>query len=174
MEVRVLSSASISIRPARADDLDELVRVVTAAWREGFGHLMPPELLVPPPDRLREGTRLRLARAPAPAVAVEDAAVRGYVSYGDSRDEDAGRAVGEVHALHVDPPAWRRGIGSALLCHAVASLRGEGRAAVTVWSLAGNKPANAFYEAHGFGRDGAEQRREQHGSCLELRYRLEL
>ena len=42
---------------------------------------------------------------------------------------------------------------------------------VTLWSAADNSPANAFYEALGFVRDGAEQARPDFGNVREVRYR---
>ena len=41
----------------------------------------------------------------------------------------------------------------------------------TVWSFADNARANAFYEHHGFERDGAERREDAWTDILEVRYR---
>ena len=46
-----------------------------------------------------------------------------------------------------------------------------GHGEVTVWSFAANERANAFYERHGFRRDGAEKREEVWADLLEVRYR---
>jgi RimJ/RimL family protein N-acetyltransferase len=43
-----------------------------------------------------------------------------------------------------------------------------------VWSFDANARANAFYEHHGFRRDGAEKREEVWADRLEVRYRLAL
>ena len=43
-----------------------------------------------------------------------------------------------------------------------------------VWSFAANDRANAFYEAHGFSRDGAERAEEVWADLLEVRLRRPL
>jgi hypothetical protein len=50
-------------------------------------------------------------------------------------------------------------------------LRERSYAAVTVWSFAANERANAFYERHGFARDGGERTEEAWADILEVRYR---
>jgi hypothetical protein len=43
-----------------------------------------------------------------------------------------------------------------------------------VWSFAANDRANAFYETHGFTRDGTERHEEHWAEILEVRYRRAL
>jgi RimJ/RimL family protein N-acetyltransferase len=43
-----------------------------------------------------------------------------------------------------------------------------------VWSFAANERANAFYEAHGFTRDGAECTEEAWAHLPEIRFRRPL
>ena len=43
-----------------------------------------------------------------------------------------------------------------------------------MWSFADNTRANAFYEHHGFARDGAERREEAWNGLLEVRLRRPL
>jgi ribosomal protein S18 acetylase RimI-like enzyme len=57
---------------------------------------------------------------------------------------------------------------------ALADLRERGYAEATVWSFAANERANAFYESHGFERDGAERTEETWAHVLEVRYRRSL
>jgi ribosomal protein S18 acetylase RimI-like enzyme len=47
-------------------------------------------------------------------------------------------------------------------------------AEATVLSFAANDRANAFYERHGFTRDGAERREEHWANIPEVRYRRAL
>ncbi len=56
----------------------------------------------------------------------------------------------------------------------LAAAEDEEMLGFTVWSFAANEPANAFYEAHGFARDGAERTEETWAHLLEVRYRRAL
>lgn len=98
----------------------------------------------------------------------------GWVSFGENRDADAAADVGELRALFVAPRAWGRGAGSALVNGVISGLRELGYADATLWSFDANERANAFYERHGFSRDGAEQRRDVFAGALEVRYRRTL
>lgn len=97
-----------------------------------------------------------------------------YSTFGKSRDDDVAADVGEIRTFFVWPAAWRHGLGSALMGAALGELRELGYAEATVWSFDANARANAFYERHGFSRDGAEGREEVWAYLLEVRYRLAL
>lgn len=85
-------------------------------------------------------------------VAEEDDAPVGYLAMAEEGGED-----GEAVALHLylSPGAWRRRVGSRLLDAAKAESGGR----LSLWCLARNAPALAFYARHGFrvvrGTDGA-------------------
>ena len=104
-------------------------------------------------------------------LAEEDGATIGYTAFGSSRDDDAPPAVGEVRTFFVRPSAWRRGVGSALMSRAIDGLAELGYHHATVWSFDDNVRANAFYEHHGFERDGTERREDAWAGILEVRYR---
>ncbi|MGH2713847.1 MAG: GNAT family N-acetyltransferase [Thermoleophilaceae bacterium] len=118
------------------------------------------------------------ARLDDPAVtmlaAAEDVEMLGFTACGESRDPDAGPQAGEVWTLFVAAGRWRGGVGRALMGATLADLAARGYAEATVWSFAANEPANAFYEAHGFARDGAERTEETWAHLLEVRYRRAL
>jgi ribosomal protein S18 acetylase RimI-like enzyme len=163
---------TITVRAATANDAGPIVQVAVRSWDEGFRGIVPPEI-----DSRRawdsDGVRARLldeGRETEHAVGELDGMVRGYIVHGPSRDRDAPSSVGEIWALYVHPEVWRRGIGRALVEHALAELRAAGYRETTLWTLAGSPSARAFYEACGFERDGAEQRRPSFGSPLEIRY----
>jgi GNAT superfamily N-acetyltransferase len=98
----------------------------------------------------------------------------GFTTIGKNRDDDVAPDVGEIRTFFVRPTAWRRGVGSALMGAALASLRELGYTEATLWSFDANARANAFYEHHGFRRDGAEKREGLWAGLLEVRYRLGL
>ena len=101
-----------------------------------------------------------------------DGRLRGFCFFGPSRDQGAERGVAEIYILFVAPESWRGGIGRSLVESALAELSDYSE--VTLWSAADNTPANAFYEALGFVRDGAQQGRADFGDVTEVRYRRAL
>jgi ribosomal protein S18 acetylase RimI-like enzyme len=149
-----------------------MVELQLESWREGFVPILPREFRVPDADsfapRLAEALRGQGVHS---TLAVERQSMVGWVTYGVNRDRDAGPVEGEVRSIFVHPGAWRSGVGTALLEHALKALYGEGYRAATLWSFDNNDRANGFYERHGFARDGAEQRREFSAGALEVRYR---
>jgi L-amino acid N-acyltransferase YncA len=164
---------SVDVRPARPDDLEAIVEVGMRAWREGFKGVVPLDM----PDRKemaeRVGRRVREPGGPV-AIAELDGALCGWVSFGASRDDDAGPRVGEVYALNVDPARWRRGVGRSLVAHALERLAGSGFSEAMLWTLAETPRSRGFYESLGFEHDGATQRRQMTGGALEVRYRIGL
>ena len=107
-------------------------------------------------------------------LAEEDGQLLGFSTCGGSRDEDAGRAVGELRSFFVAAGCWRQGVGRALMAAALDSLRERGCTEATVWSFAANERANAFYERAGFARDGAEKTEAAWAHLPEVRYRRSL
>jgi GNAT superfamily N-acetyltransferase len=104
-------------------------------------------------------------------LAEEDGELLGFSACGESRDEDASPAVGEVPSFFVAVGRWRQGVGRELMPAVLDSLRDRGFTDATVWSFAANDRANRFYEAQGFARDGAEKTEEAWAHLREVRYR---
>jgi GNAT superfamily N-acetyltransferase len=160
------------LRPATDADVEAMVELQLAAWREGFVPILPPAFEVPDP----RGFAPRLAEALAvegvhSTLAHEGERMVGWITYGVNRDPDTGPRTGEVRSLFVHPDRWRSGVGTRLMNAALDALAEQGYEDATVWSFDDNDRANAFYERHGFERDGAGQRREFSAGALEVRYR---
>jgi len=100
--------------------------------------------------------------------------VCGLALIGPHRAADASPQEAELIALYVHPDRWRQGVGRALVSGALDRLAGWGYAEAIVWTLAESPRNLAFYEALGFQRDGASQRRPSFGSPLEFRFRIAL
>jgi GNAT superfamily N-acetyltransferase len=141
--------------------------------RAGFTELLPADHPFPDVDPQRWQATLE-DPAVTMLLAEDDGELTGFTACGESRDADAGPEVGEVRTFFVAASHWGRGVGRALMKAALEDLRERGYAEATVWSFADNERANAFYEAHGFERDGAGRREETWAEILEVRYRRSL
>jgi len=158
------------VRDARPADAPAIERIRVRGWQVGYRHVFPTVEL----DALElDWTRWthRIERPPAGwATFVVEGRGRtlGFASVGPSRDEVG---VGELYAIYVDPDEWSRGAGRALIAHAEERLAQDYPEA-TLWVLEDNPRARRFYEAAGWGTDGARQTVERLGvSPPEVRYR---
>jgi GNAT superfamily N-acetyltransferase len=124
-----------------------------------------------PEDRARRYDFATLDPArPQTLVAVDSGIVRGFATTVPTADADAA-GQGELAALHVDPDAWGRGIGKALIAAARARLVHLGLGAAVLWVLVGNTRADRFYRADGWLPDGARRVAEVWGTSVdEIRY----
>lgn len=170
------ATTSATIRPARLEDAQALSETATEAWRLGFRGIVPDRIdprAAWAPERV--AARLRGEAGDGSTILVAELAgeVRGLVTLGPSRDRDARRRDGEIVALYVHPDKWRAGIGRMLVEAALDALAASHDEAL-VWTLAESPRNLAFYEALGFRRDGAIQRRPSFGSPLEVRFRRRL
>ncbi len=163
----------MEIRLATGNDADAVERVRVHGWRVAYRHVFPPEELdALPIDAAR--WRPRLASPPpgwSTFVAVDAAGLLGFATVGPSRDSPG---LGELYAIYVDPDAWSRGVGLALLQRAEKQLTPEYDSAM-LWVLEDNPRARRFYEAAGWDADGARKAEERWGiRAPEVRYRKEL
>ena len=86
-------------------------------------------------------------------IALDDAKVVGFVSYGDFRDLD--KRESEIIALYVLKSYYGKGVGQQLMQAAFAVL--DGYQEIILWFLEDNKRAIAFYEKMGLVFDGQEK-----------------
>ena len=145
----------VVIRKAEVDDAEAIERVRIRGWQAAYRGVFPPERL----DSLEvDPTRWRAfladpARPELTFVAAEGGSIRGFATVGPARDGDG---CGEVHGLYVDPDAWSRGIGHALLAHGETTLSATWETAM-LWTLADVPRTRAFYERAGWEHDGARK-----------------
>ncbi|HYI63013.1 MAG TPA: GNAT family N-acetyltransferase [Acidimicrobiales bacterium] len=104
----------------------------------------------------------------------------GMVDTGPTRDGDGDvdgggtPRTGEVCSVYVDPTVTGRGLGSALLGHAVATLAAHGFTGAVLWVVEGNVRARAFYERWGWRPDGSRKVTPIDAEHVdEVRYRLD-
>jgi ribosomal protein S18 acetylase RimI-like enzyme len=95
----------------------------------------------------------------------------GLCQYGPTEDDDDDASrVGHVHRLYVDPARQRSGVGRALLTESTDRLRRSGLSDATLWVMAADDRARAFYESLGWRPDGGRKT----APVVDLRYRLPL
>jgi GNAT superfamily N-acetyltransferase len=170
-------AAQVSVRPARLHEADDLAETAIAAWREGFRGIVP-DAVDPAAawrsDRIADRLRGYNQDGSEILAAEVDGEIRGLVLIGPHRTSEGLGREGEIIALYVHPSRWRQGAGRALVAAALDRLAEWGYAEAVVWTLAESSRNLAFYEALGFARDGATQRRPSFGSPLEYRFRISL
>jgi ribosomal protein S18 acetylase RimI-like enzyme len=157
-----VSSESVRVRDAIPDDTDAIVAVTATGWRTAYRDIVAPERLADlPVARWRHEIQVGLLRPVDDAfsyVAEIDGEFAGYCFVAaPSREPDLGRKVAELVAIYVQPDRWRQGAGEALMNAAMERLAGLPYDEVVLWTFKENVPAIAFYERHGWGRDGAEK-----------------
>jgi len=141
------------VRPAMPDDAEGIAKVHVKGWQEAYAGLLPQEVLdrQTVPYRLRTWTT-HLGETPGNRwtfVAVDPAAgVVGFAGATRSKPATFGPAF-KVPVLYILQSHARQGLGRCLM-HALAGvLADQGPGEVALWSLAGNRPARAFYAAIG-------------------------
>jgi ribosomal protein S18 acetylase RimI-like enzyme len=150
----------LTLRDARPEDAAEVARVHVRSWQVAYRGLLADEYLdgLRAEDRAGRYTFHLVGRdQPATTVALEGDELCGFATTGPARG--AAETVGEVYAINVDPTAWGRGVGRALMADARSRLSGLGFTKGLLWVLTGNDRAERFYRADGWLPDG--QRREE-------------
>lgn len=157
------------IRSATAGDAQAIETIRLDGWRSAYGPLLPAGALDHNDLAAWTARRRRHILTGAGYLVAETGAVRGFCSFGSSRDTDTPTSA-EIYALYVDPSAWSAGLGRALLAAALAALHRP----VQLWVLRDNGRARRFYAAAGFAVDGASKPFDMYGTELvEIRYRLD-
>ncbi|MEN8040153.1 MAG: GNAT family N-acetyltransferase [Actinomycetota bacterium] len=153
----------LRIRPADLSDAEQIAAMHVASLRETYAEIMPRDTV----DRVDVATWTeiwveRLAERAKHGRHVEiadlDGAAAGFVYFGSSADNDVGdSSTGHIYSLYTSPHVVRRGIGSVLVRQALNTMSEMGFEDVTLWVVVGNAAAMAFYEHHGWTRDGARR-----------------
>ncbi len=135
------TSVGLTIRPARADDLETLLAIQREAAVVAFAHVFPPERYPFPSDDIRERWRKALAE---PALEIHVAESDGVPVASVSIDGEF------LRTLYVLPTHQGTGVGSTLHDFALERLRARGCRRAKLWTLEQNRPARRFYERRGW------------------------
>lgn len=150
----------ISIREARAEDMEALGRIMAVSFRSAFSEFISRETL--------------------DACAVEENCaqlLQGLFAEGKMHflaGELDGKLCGElvwagneILAIHSLPESWGSGLGAAMLGEALKQMEGS----AYLWAFKENKRARRFYEKHGFAFTG-EERTSEFDGAVEVNYAL--
>ncbi len=160
------------MRHAEKADVPAIAGVHVRAWRAAYRGLVHDAVL----DSLSVAEREQMWNGLVPGrddahvtiVAEIEGEVVGFCSVAaPSRDADAPEGTAEIPAIYVEPDRRRGGIGAALLDAALVALEAAGWRRVTLWVVATNANARAFYARFGFVPDGASQAVEDLGASLD-------
>jgi ribosomal protein S18 acetylase RimI-like enzyme len=105
-------------------------------------------------------------------VGEQNGEIRGYAHFGRSGDPDASPNIGELYSLYVAPRHWRRGLGKHLLAASLQGLAHMAFDTATLWVLAVNGRARAFYERSGWMVDGCDK--AVGADMIAIRYRISI
>ena len=153
------------LRRARVGDEWAVAEVHVRSWQVGYRGLIADDHLdgLRPEDRADHYTFD--GDDPLTIVAVTDR-IQGFVTVSPG--------AAELWALYVDPEAWGKGVGRALIAEAERRLA-QHHPVATLWVLTGNTRACRFYEAAGWRPDGTERHDRVWGAALdEVGYRKAL
>jgi GNAT superfamily N-acetyltransferase len=147
---------TLTIRQARDTDLDTVLDLAGRAWDPVFASVNA--VLGSELARSLHGEDWRTHHAAEVASIVAGmttwVAERGgvMVGFAAARVADAGRRIGEVHIVGVDPGAQLTGVGAALVRHAEELLREQGMAVVFIGTGGdpGHAPARRLYASLGY------------------------
>lgn len=126
----------LTLRRARAGDAHEIADI----YLSGRHTFLPYAPLAHPDDEVRAWVATTMLPAQEVWLAEQAGAALGFVAL--ARDAEAGW----IEQLYLRPAAVGRGVGSALLAHALARLGPP----VRLYTFQPNLGARRFYERHGF------------------------
>ncbi|MBV9846900.1 MAG: GNAT family N-acetyltransferase [Kutzneria sp.] len=159
--------ADATVRPARSEDVTDIVRIQRDTWRTAYADLVPEHVLAGlDTGESEQAWREVVANGPASVfVATEGAWAVGFCAAGAAPDSEAAEAdgtlpadaasTGLVAALLVEPRWGRRGHGGRLLVAAAACLREAGMTRGISWIPEADRASAAFYRRAGWRTDGA-------------------
>lgn len=150
------------IAPLTVEDCDELGAVHTTVWREAYTGLMSDEFLAGLSAERSAARWREWAADPETAsrtlvASAADGRVVGFISSGQSRDEDA-PTEWELYAINLLAAVHGSGLADAMIERSVGSRP------ASLWVAEGNFRARAFYARHGFVAEGGRKDHDVSGA----------
>ena len=137
------------LRPATVADAPAIAQVRVESWRITYRGLIPDAYLdgmqVDASTALWERVLSANAAAASVFVVTHDDAPVGFAA-GNRLPEPKFELDAELSAVYLKRDYQRAGLGHRLVGAVVEAQRAQGATGMIVWTIAGNKPARAFYE----------------------------
>ncbi len=167
------------IRNIEEKDIRRVAEIHVKSWQVAYKGILPQKRLDNLSIEQREETWRKnfLSKGARSNYVLEVAGdVRGWISVGPSRDEDANeKNIGELYGIYLDPRFYGIGYGTRLWHEARRHLRAENFYEITLWVLDANERARKFYEKIGFSLDeGVAIEMDWMDGARELRYRYRI
>ncbi len=160
----------MKLRPATPADARAIADVNVRSWQAAYAGMLPAAFLqgLSGEGRVPFWKTVLGAGSVATFVAETEGRIGAFITSGACRDDRAPASAGEISALYALPELWGRGAGRELMRLAAQHLQAAGFAEVSLWVLARNLRARAFYEAAGFTRrDEASRHQDIGGARIE-------
>lgn len=160
---------TVELRTASMADLDGIVRVFLACWRESYRGVLPvPAIEAMSDERARALWQRVLGSETGEVVVASQDEILGVTRFAASGNR------GDVHSLYVSPDAQGLGVGSRLLRIATERLATQGVTDAALWVFANNVASLEFYRRQGWLPDGSERTQDEFGEReLRLAKRLD-
>lgn len=167
----------VNIRKASLNDANNIANVHIVSWKAIYrGQVSDAVLNNLSLQKRTEEWQERLSAGVNSWVAELNHKVIGFISTCPSRDsDDDPTKVVEISAIYLLPEYWRRGIGLQLCQIALEDAIKNKFDEASLWVLAANQSARAFYESMGF--YATNDFKMDHSGCESLkviRYRKKL
>lgn len=147
------ASAGLIVRQAQRGEVAAIVAMIANDSIGGHSDTGDPQAL---PDYLAAFDRIAASPNDTLYVALQDGEVAGtFQTTLITTLLGRGASLMRVAAVHTHPDQRGRGIGAAMMRHAIEAARFAGAASVQLTSNAGRADAHRFYERLGFARSHA-------------------
>lgn len=159
---------------AEPEDARSVAQIHVETWRAAYASLLSSDYLAALSVDSRETMWRQCIKSGSPEllIAREAEEMRGWLSFGASRDIGVPASEAEIWALYVAPRFWSTGAGRMLWLQAKSRMVEQHFMSCSLWVFQQNVRAIKFYEAAGFARDPAPPKSFELGGrkLLEVRY----
>ena len=159
------------IRQATILDASAIAQIHVQTWQIAYRGIVPDSYLdaLSIEQRVEQWRSILSKSAAGTWVSEVDKEIVGWISFGQSRDQDAHKT-GEIYAIYVQSTMWRYGIGRELMALAEEQLWRSKVETITLWVLEDNVSGREFYTTLGYSFDGTK-REENTGGKMLVDYR---